>query len=1068
MSDPSVRSSAILPAPASQNSQETYSEASFSQRRLWFSDKLGQRGVEFIYSFAVRMSGPLNTAAFAAALDTVVARHEVLRTTFTEREGEVFQVVHEAHPLDLSTTRLETGEGGDLTELLEQAFHEMTSTPFDLEEGPLLRARLFETAPDEHAFLIVFHHIAVDGWSMEIFAGELGDAYRELAAGRPPRLPELDVQFRDLAGLEQERFATGEYQEELAFWRAYLQGCPHVLALPLDRPRPAVQSFRGDWHSFDVPAETSKALAAVARESGVSLYIVLLAAFELLLARWSGQSDFIVGVPVANRESSAAEKLIGFFMNLLPVRATVRLTDSFRDLLSRTREAALDAYDHQALSFDRLVEEISPERTLAHNPLVQVTFNREMNLQLKIDGLKIESLERAVRGDIARCDLAFDYTENRSGGLSFEISYSTDLFDTETIEGLVRRFLFLLDGLAAQPDALLCTLPVQDPQDEKHVLSLGAGTELSDVPLLLDRFRAAVREHPHATAVVGSDVTLSFAELDRRADVIAHAVAMHCAGPESVVGVCLTRSTQLLATILGILRAGAAYLPLDPNYPPQRIAYMVRDSGSTLVVTEGEYAGGLFPDGTTVLRLDRDMPASEISASPAFIRPEQCAYLIYTSGSTGRPKGVQVTHGSLARLLAALEESSTIRAGAGRVGWNASPSFDASVQQWIRVCRGDTIVMLNEAVRRDPEQLARTVAREQITDLDITPSHVAYGLEHLARALDRDSGLRLWVGGEPVPAALWRTLGRLADDGVLDAVNVYGTTETTVDTSVAVIGGSVPHLGTSLPGQCVRLLDPWLRPVPVGTGGELYVGGCSVARGYLGRPGLTAARFVPDPWAADGSRMYRTGDLARWTNDGRLELLGRMDKQVKVRGYRVELGEVEAVLAEYPGSAECAVVHREQDGGSVLDAYVRLTQKGTVQELREHAIRHLPEWMRPACYTVLAALPRTPGGKLDRTALGAPDLQTVDTEPDAGDTQLTPTEDLLSSIWKDVLGVAEVRPGDDFFELGGHSMMAIRVVARIRRQIRLSLPVTTVFENPLLRDLALHVEQTIRENMPPS
>ncbi|MFJ8082384.1 amino acid adenylation domain-containing protein [Streptomyces sp. NPDC096205] len=1044
--------------------QDGPSPASFSQARLWFADQMGRRGLEFVYPYALRLTGRLDVRALAGAVDAVVARHETLRTTFVSRDGEPLQVVNMPFSLGLEATPVEA-------EALEGEIRDAVARPFDLATGPVLRARLFQVGPDEHVFLLVIHHIATDGWSMEIVFREIGEAYEALRSGREAEFPELAVQFVDVASWERQRFAAGEFAEDLTFWREHLDGCPHVLALPLDRPRPAAQSFDGRFLSFEVPAADAGALAALAKECGASAHMVLLAAFQLLIARWSGQHDFVVGMPAANREASETEELVGFFMNLLPLRATVDPSGTFRDLVARVRESSLDAYDHQGLSFDRLVEEIAPERTLAHNPLVQVAFNMEKQPRLSIDGVAVEALD--VQPDITRYDLAVDYIVQPSGALRCDFYYASDLFEQESIEGLARRFAFLLRTVAERPDASLAVLPVLDAEEEARVLALGAGPEATaDAPLLPARFRAAVEARPDVPAVVDGDTVLTFAELDARAADIARLVTAHGVGPDTVVGLCLPRSAELLAAILGVLRAGAAYLPLDPQYPAERLDHLVRDSGVRLVLTMSSTSyDGRFDDLATVVLLDSAQVPASTPGPVAEIHSDRCAYVIYTSGSTGRPKGVQVSHGAVAGLLAGLEQAGVVRPSTGRVGWNASPSFDASVQQWVRVCRGDTVVIVDEAVRRDPEQLARSVAEQRLTDLDLTPSHAEHLVGPLAEALRPGSGLRLWIGGEALPAALWQRLGELTDRGVLDAVNVYGTTETAVDTTWAAVGeGFAPHLGSTLPGRTVRLLDAGLRPVAVGTPGELFVCGPSVARGYLGRPGLTASRFVPDPWAADGSRMYRTGDRARWTWDGRLEYLGRTDHQVKVRGYRIELGEIESVLAEFPGTLDCGVVRKEHEGEAVLAAYVRTTPGTGVRELREHAEQRLPEWMRPSSYTLLDEMPLTPAGKLDRVALAelkpaAPGEAEEPSAQAADDGPRTATEELLIRICQEVLGVEGLRPTDHFFEVGGHSLLAIRVVARLKRQAQLVIPMTAVFENPVLRDLAAYVEEAIRERM---
>ncbi|QFR00450.1 amino acid adenylation domain-containing protein [Streptomyces phaeolivaceus] len=681
------------------------------------------------------------------------------------------------------------------------------------------------------------------------------------------------------------------------------------------------------WLAFEVPAEEVGALEKTAAASGATLHAALHAVYVAQLARWSGRSEFTVRTPDG------------------PVTARVSRTESFRSLLRETRS--------------------SLETTPARPPVAGQTEGPEpAEVVLARGGTPFGATEH---------DLALTYVPRDDGSLGFRVRYAEAAFEKSTMRGLARRYRLLLRHVCELPDAMLEELPLQEERDGAHLADLGVGAPLRTRPAtVLERFAATVRERPRAVAVVDRGTALSYAELNLRAEFLARRLVSAGAGPESVVAVCLPRSADLVVAILGVLRAGAAYLPLDPAYPVDRLAYMVGDSDAGILVTgQGVLPDGVRGEDVEVVHLHGDEGAQDLAAptSPCGpVDPGQCAYVIYTSGSTGRPKGVQVSHASLAALLAGLEESGTIRAGTGRVGWNASPSFDASVQQWIRVVRGDTLVLFDDAVRLDPKRLATAVAEERLTDFDITPSHLEYVLPRLGPLLGTGSGLRLWVGGEPLSPTLQRHLGGLADR--LDAVNVYGTTETTVDTTVVVVRGDEPtHLGAPLPGQTVRVLDDRLRPVPAGRTGDLYVCGSGVARGYLGRPGLTAAVFLPDPWAGDGSRMYRTGDRARWTADGRLEFHGRADRQVKIRGYRVELGEIEAVLAEHPQVLECAVLRRLRGDGSLLDAYLRMTEAGSVEQVRERAERLLPHWMRPATYTLLSVFPRTVGGKLDRPAL---------------------------------------------------------------------------------------------------
>ncbi len=1057
---------------------------SLSQQRLWFASQVGESGLEFIFPYALRLKGHLDRDAMRAAIQSIVQRHEVLRTNFVAHEGEPFQVIRDEFSFDLDLEHLMGADEGSREQALTDALKRCVEIPFKLDTDLMLRAHLFQLQPDDHVLLLVVHHIATDGWSMDVFFRELSIVYDAVCQGRTPVLPDLPVQFVDYAGWEREAIARGEFEEQMDFWRGHLEGAPQVLSLPLDRPRPAVQTFEGSWVKFSLSPSAVALIDGLAKARRATRFQVLLAGYQTVLARWQSREDIIIGTPAANRQFPETEVLIGFFMNLLPLRGRLDEGETFAQLVDRTRAAVIDGFDNQALSFDRLVAELSPERTLAQNPMLQTTLAQESNLPVLLHGLRVEVVE--ARPDVARYDVAFDYWPDpvHEGGLCFDAYYASDIFERRSIEALVERFRHFMEVACANPELPLARVAATAPAEMAALAALGCGPAAADgdgaaaadgdgaSTTLPTRFLAQARATPDEVAVLCGERRITFAEIASIAQTVKASLGDMRA--DDVVAVCMPRCGEWVGVVLGILCAGAAYLPLDPAYPQDRLDHMLADSGARVVVTTAEAAARCAAASARVERLPDDLMARVRQAPLALTEPvapmlrgDQLAYVIYTSGSTGRPKGVAVTHGALARLLAGLEQAGTIRAGRACVGWNASASFDASVQQWARIGRGDRLVIIPEDVRRDPARLAELCIAAGVTDLDMTPSQAETLVEELYRAGGRTTTLRLWVGGENIAPPLWNRLAGEPGGGI-DAVNVYGVTEATVDTTWTVLQrGDTPHIGRSLPGNQVYVLDEKLRIVPAQVEGELFIGGESLARGYLGRPGLTAQRFLPNPFAGQpgqSSRLYRTGDRARWTADGRLEFRGRQDHQVKIRGYRIELGEVEAALRDAPGVAECAVVRRDDEGGAAMWAFVR--GEVDVAGLRAHAEARLPAWMCPSGYVVLDALPRTPGGKLDRDALTrAPTAVAERPAPATSQRPMTEIERAVALIWTEILQAATVGADDNFFHLGGHSLLAIKMIARVKRTMQLTLSMTAIFEKPVLRDFAALLEQMIRSQL---
>ncbi|HEX2095199.1 MAG TPA: amino acid adenylation domain-containing protein, partial [Longimicrobiaceae bacterium] len=861
---------------------------SFAQQRLWLVDRLDPGSTAYNIPFALRLRGALDVAALRACLDGLVRRHETLRTTFPERGGVPVQVVHPPAPVPLPVLELRGLPAAVREAEAERLAGEEAARPFDLARGPLLRSTLLRLADDDHVLCFTLHHVVSDGWSTEVLVREVSALYGAFSRGEEPRLPELPVQYADYAVWQRSWLAGETLEEQVGYWKERLAGAPPLLAIPTDRPRAFGLSPHAGSHPFHLPPELTRGLRALARREGATVFMALLAAWQGLLGRYAGQEDVVVGSPIAGRSRRETEGLIGFFVNLLAMRADLGGDPTWTELLGRVREAALGAYDHQELPFERLVEELGVERSLTHTPVFQVVFALERAAgeegRLSLGDLRMEPF-RAGAG-IARFDLELSVLEAEDR-LGAHLLYRTGLFEAETVARMVGHLEVLLEAVVADPRRRLSELSLLRGAERTQVLEGGSGAAL-EYPrerCVHELFAGHAARTPDAPAVVSGDGVLTYAELDRRANRLAHHLRARGVGPESPVGVCLERSADLTIAVLAVLKAGGAYLPLDPAYPPERLAFMVRDSGARLVVTRRALLARL-PGEAEAVCLDAAMGGAGIDAAPVVpLAPGSLAYVIYTSGSTGTPKGVMVSHGALAHLVAWHVRAFGVVPG-DRATLVASPSFDAAVwETWPYLAQGAALHPLPEEDRLAPESLQAFLLDRGIT-LCFVPTPLAEGL--LALPWPRETALRaLLTGGDAL-----RVRPRAGLPFTL--VNNYGPTEgTVVSTSgeVQVGGAAVPSIGRPIDRVRARVLDAHGSPVPVGVPGELYVGGDGVARGYVGRPELTAERFVPDPYSAEpGGRLYRTGDRVRWRRDGELEFLGRTDAQVKIRGYRIEPG----------------------------------------------------------------------------------------------------------------------------------------------------------------------------------
>src|ERR1700677_217515 len=1044
---------------------------SFAQQRLWFIAQL--EGPSSVYNFfvALRLEGELDTGALEAALGDVIARHEVLRTVFPAEGGEPCQLVLEMAEVGwgLSVTTVAGDE--DLAQAIDQA----TGEPFDLTAQVPVRFRLLAAGPGVHVLVLVIHHIATDGWSTGVLARDISTAYAARLEGRAPGWPGLPVQYADYAIWQRELLGDEDDPESLlatqvAWWRQALAGAPPELALPADRPRPPVPGHRGHEVRLEVPADVHARLAGLAREQGVTMFMIVQAALAVLLSRLGAGEDIPVGTAVAGRSDEALDDLVGFFVNTLVLRTDLSGDPEFTAVLGRVREYWLGALDHQDVPFERLVEALAPERSLARHPLFQVNLTVQNNAPAVLDLPGLRAAGMPARTGTARFDLQVSLGEARDGrglpaGLGGTVIVAADLFDEESAGVISGRFARVLAAVAASPATPLRQVQVLGADERAQVLA-GWNDTACRVPAgtLPELFEAQAARTPDAVAVACDGVMVTYAELDAAAGRVARVLAARGVGPESVVAVVMDRSAELVTALLGVLKAGAAYLPVDPGYPAQRIAFMLDDARPGCVLADDVHAAGLRQTCTVPVLAAGDLAlAAELAGLPggdpgraerAVALPSHPAYVIYTSGSTGVPKGVVVTHAGIVNLLGWMQAEYQLTPQ-DRVLQKTPVSFDVSAAEFFwPLLQGAGVVLARPGGHQDPVYLSQVISAAGITTVQFVPSM----LEAFTSSADPQacgSLQRVLCAGEALPGPL---AGRFARRFTAGLHNLYGPTEASVYAAAGACGAGPddPPIGRPVGNGRLFVLDRWLCPVPAGAAGELYIAGAGLARGYLGRGGLTGERFVACPFGGGGERMYRTGDLAKWTPDGVLVFCGRIDDQVKVRGFRIEPGEIEAVLAACPGVAQAAVVAREDvPGDKRLAAYLVPAGAGgdgdgtLAARVREYAAGRLPEYMVPSAVVVLDALPLTPSGKLDRAALPAPDYAGAG----AGRGPQSVAEEILCGAFADVLGLDSVGPEDNFFTLGGHSLLAIRLVERLREQ-GLRVAVRALFEAPTPAGLA--------------
>ncbi len=1050
---------------------------SFAQQRLWFLNQLDPQSAVYNIGIPLRMIGLLDVPALERSLAEIVMRHEDLRTTFVEIDGAPRAVISDGTGWSLAKIDarhlLDDGPGSELRQRATASWQEL----FDITRGPLFRAELLIVAPDNHLLVLTMHHLISDGWSMGVLLAELAELYRAYATGREPSLPPLTIQYVDFAAWQRKWLESGELDRQLPYWKKQLAGSPPVLGFPADHRRLSVDAARGCRAKLVIPMPLVKALEQLSQSHGVTLFMTLLAAFKVLLARYSGQDDIVLGSLSANRSRAELNPLIGFFVNNLVLRTDLSGNPSFIELLGRVRDVTLGAYEHQDVPFDKLVQVLRPERSLDHSPLFQVMFTLQ---NFRLDDLVLPHVVTTVlepEMETARFDLTVEVYP-RHGELWAYFDYNADLYQPETIAGIQQHYLEILHAVAEDATRKIGAISLLSDAERRKLLIEWNRTD-APIPAgvcFQQRFEEHACRTPARVAVIAGDCSLTYGELEKRANQIAEHLRARGAGPEKLVALCLKRSADLVAAMLGVAKSGAAYVPLDPAYPKGRISNILEDAAPLVVLTTRDLIP-LLPQGPLasarqIICLDEIAPdpsgGSKTYLTDTYLADtsdqraqENLAYVIFTSGSTGRPKGVQITHRSLVNFLESMRAEPGFTADDVLLAVT-TPSFDiAALELLLPLYSGATVCIALEP--GDPASLLADLARYRPTVMQATP---ATWKLLIAAGWKGDPELKILCGGEALDPDLARSL--LVRSGSL--WNMYGPTETTIWSAVLRVehaGAATVPVGRPIRNTGFYVLDALGQPAPLGVAGELWIGGEGVARGYLNRPELTSERFIPSPFSHrnSSSRLYRTGDMVRYRADGTLDFLGRMDHQVKFRGFRIELGEIENALRDCDGILDAVTLLREDNGDKRLIGYIACgeNEPPANSSLRDRLRAVLPEYMVPASFVSLKQLPRLPNGKLDRAALPAP-------ERDAAANQLAFTppastlQQTIAAIFCNLLNIERVGLDDNFFDLGAHSLQIVKAHAELnQKKIDTKIALISFFQYPTIRSLAAFIEQGSRK-----
>jgi amino acid adenylation domain-containing protein len=1046
---------------------------SFAQERLWLLEQLQPGSPAYNRPVALRLTGMLDEAALRQALQAIINRHEVLRARFTTRDGQPAQIISPSLALDLRVIELSNLLPTEREPRARNLATEEAIRPFDLARDPILRATLIGLGEQDHVLLLIFHHLVFDAWSAQVLVGEFTDLYRAASKGTYLALPELPIQYGDFAHWQRQCLTGNLLERQLLYWKQQLPSCV-PLDLPTDRPRPNIQSSRGASIEVFLPEPLADSLRELGRQENATLFMVLLAAFQALLARFTGLEDIAVGTPVAGRNSVETEKLIGIFINILVLRADLAGNPTFRELLARVREICRGAYTHQGLPFAKLVEALRPGRDLGTTPFFQVMFNLE-NLPKpakEVPGLRVEEFE--FERPVADYELTLEVVP-ADRQLKCSFVYNTDLFDRGTMQRMAGHYRRLLEGIAREPGGRLASLPLLTSTERQQILVEWNRTE-ADYPrdaTIHELFEAQAARTPEATAFIGESGKVSYGDLNRRANQLARYLRTQGVGPESFVGVCLERSTEAVVGLLGALKAGAAFLPLDPGYPRDRLAFMIADAQIPLVVSRRKWLPVARGKGARVICLDTDrrlIEAQEENNLARVVGPASVAYILYTSGSSGAPKGVLGLHRGAVNRFAWMWKNFPFQSGEVCCLETSLNFVDSIWEVFGPLLQGIPSVIISDQTVRDPAELLLALASHGVTRIVTVPSLLRVILDRYPDLGNRLPTMKLWVSsGEALLPDLCRRFYQAMPNATL--LNLYGSTEVSADVTAHVARptpdghGTVP-LGRPIDNTRCYVLDAQLQPVPIGVRGDLYVGGEGLARGYYHRPELTAERFIVDPFCPKPeARLYKTGDQAKFLPDGNLEFLGRGDQQVKIRGFRVEMGEIETILTQHPAVLAAAVVVREEiPEEKRLIAYIvahEAANPPSPKTLRDFLKDKLPDYMVPADFVTMEALPLTPSGKLDRRALPT----RSPSSPQAGNRYVAPVDPeewQLVKIWEEILNVRPIGVEDDFFALGGHSLLAVRMMGRVEDAFGKRLPLALLFAEATILHL---VDCLRRENL---
>ena len=1042
---------------------------SFSQERLWFLNQLDRESAAYNISGAIHVTGSLNIAALEQALAAIVKRHEALRTTFPVVNGSPVQMIASTSNLNLTILYLQGLPREELFVEVQRLATEEQVKPFDLVNDSLLRVTLMQLGSESHVLLVIMHHIISDAWSMGIFIKEIALLYEGFLSGQSRALQPLPIQYADFACWQRQWLSEEVLETQLNYWKQQLAGTPPILKLPTDRPRPPVQTFSGRTEQFQIEQDLTQKLKSLSQQSGGTLFMTLITAFAILLGRYSGEEDIVIGSPIANRNYSEIESLIGFFVNTLMLRIDLKENPPFQELLDRVRQVALNAYAHQNLPFEKLVEELQPERSLSHNPLFQVMFvlqNAPMG-KLELPGLTLTPLE--LENITSKFDLTLSINET-SLGLQCHWEYNSDLFAAATIHQMAEHFQILLEGIVASPQASVESLPLLT-NTELHQLLVewnNTTTNYSSDKCIHQLFEEQVERTPDCVAAVFHNEQITYRELNSRANQLANYLQFLGVGPEVLVGICVERSLEMVIGLLGILKAGAAYVPLDLDYPLERLSFILEDVQMPVLLIQEQLVKKLPSHWAQVICLDLDWEAiaQEKEENLATeVKANNLAYVMYTSGSTGQPKGVSIVHKGVVRLV---KETDYVSHSTKETFLQLAPvCFDASTFEiWGSLLNGAKLVVM-PSHKPSLKELGQAIRQHQVTTLWLTAS-----LFHLMvdeQIDDLKSVRQLLAGGDILSVAHVQKV--LLELKQCRLINGYGPTENTTFTCCALMTAQIQQvtsvpIGRPIANTQVYILDHHLQPVPIGVWGELYVGGDGLARDYHNRPQLTAEKFIPHLWSKEpGARLYKTGDLACYLLDGSIEFLGRIDNQVKVRGFRIELGEIEAVLSLHPAIKQVVVIDREQTTGSkYLVAYVVPSQETvSTSDLYDFLKQKLPDYMVPAAFVFLDTLPLTPNGKVDRRTLSTLNVSTESLVASFVQPRSF-LEKTLAAIWTNVLRLEQVGIYDNFFDLGGHSLLATQVISRVQEAFSVDLSVRQLFEFPTVAQLSEVIEKLIEKD----